>query len=189
MLKLRHLLLAGVAALALTPVVAGGPAFAGGDDRSTLYATHGWWQIRLFQDGTCYAFATYEYDQVIRIGVVGREDYYIMLASPGVNGLRPVNGFPIVAKFDNGQSYQGEANVVVSESGKTKIMEFPIGGHMMNSFMQANNMNIHARTQQAGYHLVASMDLRGTYAAMLKTVECTIANGGNYSRPANPFNV
>jgi hypothetical protein len=66
MLKLRHLLLAGAALLALTPIVAGGPAFAGGDgERSSLYARHGWWDIRLFEDGTCFAMAAYEYDQYI----------------------------------------------------------------------------------------------------------------------------
>jgi hypothetical protein len=111
----------------------------------------------------------------------------MMLASPGVAGLAPVNGFPISAKFDNGQSYQGKANVNIAESGKTKIMEFPLGAHMMGSFMEANNMHIHALTKQSGWKLVATMNLRGSYAAMLKTAECTAVAGGSYSRPTNPF--
>jgi hypothetical protein len=189
MLKLRHLLLAGVALLSLTPYVAGGPAFANDDrnsNRSSLYARYGWWEIRLFQDGTCYAYAEYEYDQRIRIGVNGADNYYVMLNSPGVQGLAPVNGFPVVAKFDNGEGYKGKANVGVAENGTTKIMEFPIGGSMMDSFMQASNMYVHANTK-SGWKLIATMNLTGSYAAMLKTAECTGANGGNYSRPTNPF--
>jgi hypothetical protein len=58
---------------------------------------------------------------------------------------------------------------------------------MMSSFMVANNMYVYARTKQSDWLLVDSMNLRGSYAAMLKTAECTGANGGNYSRPLNPF--
>jgi len=191
MIKLRYLLLAGIAALSLTPVIAGGPAFAGGDDekRYTLYARHGWWDINLFHDGTCYATAAYDYGQHIRIGINAPNDYYIMLASPGVDRLKAVNGFTVRADFDNGQSYTGRAGVALSDGG-TKIMEFQIGGHMLQSFMNANNMHMYTRTAQTPKLLIATMNLRGTYAAMLKTAECTLANGGHYEQrqpSRNPF--
>ena len=193
MLKLRHLLLAGIAALSLTPVIAGGPAFAGGDDdekRYTVYARHGWWDINLFHDGTCYATAGYDYGQHIRIGINAPNDYYIMLMSPGVDRLKAVDGFTIRADFDNGQSYTGKAGVSYTEDGGAKVMEFQIGAHMLQSFMNANNMHMYARTAQTPKLLIATMSLRGTYAAMLKTAECTLANGGRYeTRPSarNPF--
>jgi hypothetical protein len=62
---------------------------------------------------------------------------------------------------------------------------------MVGSFMAANNMHIYARTQQAGRVLVASMNLRGTYQAMLMTARCNGEGGGTYTRPPanNPFNV
>ena len=190
MLKLRHLLLAGVALLSLTPYIAGGPAFANDDragSRSSIYARYGWWDIRLHENGTCFAYADYDFDQHIRIGVNGADNYYIMLTSPGVDKLRPINDFPIVAKFDNGESYQGKVSVHMLSDGSRKVMEFPIGGSMLSSFMEANTMKIHARTEQVGALLVATMSLQGSYAAMLKTAECTSANGGHYSRPSNPF--
>jgi hypothetical protein len=49
-------------------------------------------------------------------------------------------------------------------------------------------MYVYTRTKEAGWKLVATMNLQGSYAAMLKTAECTGANGGRYSRPTNPFN-
>jgi hypothetical protein len=187
MSRLRHLLLAGIALLTLTPVVAGGPAFAGGDgpNRSTLWARHGWWDIKLFEDGTCFAFANYEYGQAIRIGINGPDDYYIMLTSPGVKDLKAVEGFPIRATFDNGRTFNGKADVADGSTG-LRYMEFQVGGSMLSSFMEANNMHIHARTKQSGWLLIATMNLRGTYAAMLKTAECTAANGSGNNRPSRP---
>jgi hypothetical protein len=119
--------------------------------------------------------------------VNGRENYYIMLTSPGVDKLRPSNDFPITADFDNGEGFRGKVSIHPLDDGSRNVMEFPIGGAMMNSFMVANSMKIHARTRQVGELLVATMSLQGTYAAMLKTAECTGANGGHYSRPTDPF--
>ena len=185
---LKLLFLAGISLLALTPYVAGGPAFAN-DDRpaSQAYARYGWWDIRLFRDGTCFASAAYDYNQHIRIGINGPEDYYVMLASPGVQRLAAVKGFPLLTKFDNGQDFSGKANVNLSENGEVNIMEFQIGSAMLGSFMVSNNMHIYARTKEGGWKVVASMNLQGSYAAMLKTAECTAANGSHYSRPTNPF--
>jgi hypothetical protein len=187
MIKLRHLFLAGVAALALTPVI----ARAGGDEvRSHSWAHHGNWDIRVFQDGHCYASSPYQYNQLIRIGVNGPENYYIMIGSPGVETLRPAEGWPVSLRFDNGQTYNGKASVSMLESGDGKVLEIPIGSHLMHSFMVAQNMYIHARVQDGSWKLVAAMDLTGTYNAMLKAAECTVAHGGSRTpspRNNNPF--
>ena len=196
MLKIRHLLLAGCALLALTPLVAGGPAFAGRDNdapTSVLWAKHGWWNIRLYQDGTCYAAADYEYGQKIVISVDGKDKYGVILMSPGVSDLRPVDGFTIRAKFDNGARYEGKADVaLIDNDPNRRMMMFPVGGEMLGSFMEANNMWIYALTKQSGWKVVASMNLTGSWAATLKTVECTAQNGGHYNKPnqssPNPFN-
>lgn len=95
----------------------------------------------MFEDNTCFAYAKYEFGQRIRIGVIGPEDYYIMLTSAGIADLAAVNGFPIVAQFDNNEKYQGKANVSVLENGEL-VLEFWIGSHMLGSFVVAQNMYI-----------------------------------------------
>ena len=182
-LRLRHLLVVAVVLLLLTPLV----AFAGGDRNYVVVARHLHWDIVRFADGTCYASAAFQYDQFIRIGINGPNDYYVMLNSPNVNNMTPANNWPIYAQFDNGQKYEGKGTVHdIGPNRETRIIEFPIGGSMMGSFMESMNMYIHARTNEKGYQLIATMNLRGTYQAMLMVAECT---GQNYRRRQNdnPF--
>ena len=204
MLKLRHLFATAVVGLSLTPYIAGGPAFADDDrqaSRSTSVARHGFWDIRVHQDGSCFAIADYEYDQHIRVGITDAQNYYIMLTSPGVDKLRVTEGFPIIAKFDNGEGFKGKSTVKMLDNGSRKMLAVDIGSSMLNSFMVASNMRIYAQTKQVGELLIATMNLSGSYAAMLKAAECSGAaeayrerNGGQpVSKPrppkANPFDV
>ena len=185
-LKLRYLLIAAVILLWLTPFIA---ARAGNDNSYVTVGRHLHWDIVRYADGTCYAAAQFQYEQYIRIGVNGPENYYVMMTSPGVRNLTPSQNWPIYAQFDNGNKYQGKAVVHdIGPRGETRIIEFPIGGAMMSSFMESMNMYIHARTKESGYRLIATMNLRGTYQAMLMVAECT---GQNYQRRerqnTNPF--
>jgi hypothetical protein len=181
MLKLRHLLLTGVALLALTPIVAGS-AVRAGDAPSETYANIGNWTITYHPSrNNCSMIQTYDQGTTFFVNRVQGvwnfafgnplwssrmeegANYKITLILDGFDKwtdsfqARPVNGHGLVLFFDN------------------------VGSDFLLSVMRRNAVGLYLT--KTGERLT-TLPLNNSYAAMLKLVECDQQVAGSGRQPA-----
>ncbi|SEP09811.1 hypothetical protein SAMN02990966_03956 [Rhodospirillales bacterium URHD0017] len=174
MIRLRHLLLACITGLSLTPFVAGGPAFA----TPETWGTIGSWAIRIDDDRDCYAIARYQKRNfALKMGIDSQNnDVYMMLASDPIDTLEVGAKYHLKFGFDE----QGMSHKLVMKAereGKITYLSSPsLTTDFVENFAYRSSMQMYA-VIDGQYKLVEHLPLTGTRAALGEVARCQKAQG------------
>jgi hypothetical protein len=176
MLKLKHLLLAGVGLLALTPVVAGGPAFAGS---SQTYAEVGNWNVEYNPDSNhCWMAQTF--DRGTTIFLSRRQGVWTFAFGNPVWSERLEDGarYQITLILDGVDKWTDTFTARKINATEIGLYHDNVSVDFLFSMMKRYRVEL--RHHKSG-ETFTNVPLVNSYAAMLKLAECSNwadANGG-----------
>jgi len=173
MLKLKHLFLAGLAALSLTPIVAraGEP-----------YAMIGGWAIQRHEPGNCSMFAVYERGTSMFVAYKYNQ-WHFALFDPSWTALQNGKNYTMSFVLDGVDRWSGTFQARYATNVPGLFLD-DVNERFLGSLMRRWEIDVY---NGAG-NFVTRLRLDNSFVAMTMTAQCSAESGGSnrsYTRQPN----
>lgn len=162
---------AAVLALSAIPTFVAAQVYRSDTDQGAIdYAEVAGWVVRV--DTTlgwgCFAFGEFERGTVFRIGLSPEsESLYVMIGHVSWNSIEHGKSYRLNARFGNKAPWKIDATGYQLPGGFTVLMFDATDDRFVTEFQREHSISI-----SYGGREISNLSLRGSYAAMEKTIEC-----------------